>query len=74
MLLWAMERTPFASMQQCPKIHHQVAVLVAAAASAAARLVLASPDQLAGLAGLDAEPAILVNGPHGPWVAALRLR
>jgi hypothetical protein len=48
--------------------------LVATAAAAQARLVLASPDQLATLAELDAEPPILVNGPHGPWIAALRLR
>ena len=48
--------------------------LAAAAAAARARLVLASPDQLPGWIELDTEPAILIHGPHGPWVAALRLR
>ena len=48
--------------------------LAAAAAAAGARLVLTSPDQLPTLAKLDTEPAILLNGPQGPWVAALRLR
>ena len=48
--------------------------LTAAAAAARARLVLASPDQLPAWVELDTEPAILINGPHGPWVAALRLR
>ena len=48
--------------------------LVAVAAAARARLVLASPDQLPGWIELDTEPARLINGPHGPWIAALRLR
>ena len=48
--------------------------LAAAAAAARARVVLASPDQLPRWAELDTEPAVLINGPHGPWVAALRLR
>ena len=48
--------------------------LAAAASAAQARLVLTSPDQLSTLAELDAEPAILVNGPHGPSIAALQLR
>jgi benzoate-CoA ligase len=48
--------------------------LAAAAAAAGAHLVLASPDQLHRLAELTAEPPILINGPHGPWIAALRLR
>ena len=48
--------------------------LAAAAAAAGAHLVLASPDQLHTLAELDAGPPILINGPHGPWIAALRLR
>jgi acyl-CoA synthetase (AMP-forming)/AMP-acid ligase II len=47
---------------------------LAAASAAQARLVLTSPDQLSTLAELDAEPAILVNGPHGPSIAALQLR
>jgi acyl-CoA synthetase (AMP-forming)/AMP-acid ligase II len=48
--------------------------LAAAAAAAGARVVLASPDQLPTWAELDTEPPILIKGPHGPWVAALRLR
>ena len=48
--------------------------LAVAAAAARARVVLASPDQLPAWAELDTEPAILINGPHGPWIAALRLR
>ncbi|MBV8993079.1 MAG: AMP-binding protein [Pseudonocardiales bacterium] len=48
--------------------------LAAAAAAARARVVLASPDQLPTWAEVDTEPAILINGPHGPWIAALRLR
>lgn len=48
--------------------------LATTAGQAGARLVLASPDQLPTLAELDTEPPILVNGPHGPWIAALRLR
>ncbi|MGH3846552.1 MAG: AMP-binding protein [Pseudonocardiaceae bacterium] len=48
--------------------------LAAAAVAAGAHVVLASPDQLPTLAESDAEPAILINGPHGPWIAALRLR
>jgi acyl-CoA synthetase (AMP-forming)/AMP-acid ligase II len=51
-----------------------VSELAAPAAAAQARLVLASPDQLPAWAELDTEPAILINGPHRPWVAALRLR
>jgi acyl-CoA synthetase (AMP-forming)/AMP-acid ligase II len=48
--------------------------LAAAAKAAQARLVLASPNQLATLAELTTEPTALIKGPHGPWVAALRLR
>jgi acyl-CoA synthetase (AMP-forming)/AMP-acid ligase II len=48
--------------------------LAGAAAAAHTQLVLASPDQLPTWAELDTEPVILINGPHGPWVAALRLR
>ena len=48
--------------------------LAATAAAARARVVLASPDQLLAWAKLDTEPPILISGPHGPWVAALRLR
>jgi non-ribosomal peptide synthetase component F len=48
--------------------------LLPVAAEAGARLVLASVDQLHALADLDAEPPILIEGPRGPWAAALRLR
>ncbi|MGQ0717365.1 MAG: AMP-binding protein [Pseudonocardiales bacterium] len=48
--------------------------LAATAEPAGARLVLASPDQLSTLAELDTEPPILIDGPLGPWIAALRLR
>jgi acyl-coenzyme A synthetase/AMP-(fatty) acid ligase len=44
------------------------------AADAAAHLVLTSVDRLHVLAELDAEPPVLVDGPDGPWIAALRLR
>jgi acyl-CoA synthetase (AMP-forming)/AMP-acid ligase II len=50
------------------------AELTEVAAAAGARLVLASPNQLATWVQLTTESAILVKGPHGPWVAALRLR
>lgn len=48
--------------------------LVAAAAEAGARLLLASADQIHALADLDTEPPVLIDGPHGLWAAALRLR
>jgi acyl-CoA synthetase (AMP-forming)/AMP-acid ligase II len=48
--------------------------LAAVAAAARARAVLASPGQLPAWTELDTEPAILINGPHGPWIAVLRLR
>ncbi|MEA2958999.1 MAG: long-chain acyl-CoA synthetase [Alphaproteobacteria bacterium] len=48
--------------------------IVAAAAEAGARLVLASADQIHALTDLDADPPILIEGPRGPWAAALRLR
>lgn len=56
--------------------HHDrvLIMLPAAAVQAGARLVLGSPDQIHALAELDAEPAVLVDGPHGPWAAAMRLR
>jgi acyl-CoA synthetase (AMP-forming)/AMP-acid ligase II len=47
---------------------------VAVAAEAAARLVLVTADRVPALADLDALPPVLVDGPHGPWAAALRLR
>lgn len=48
--------------------------LAAAATQTHARLVLASPEQLPTLAELNTQPPILIDGPHGPWAAALRLR
>jgi acyl-CoA synthetase (AMP-forming)/AMP-acid ligase II len=48
--------------------------IVAVAAEAGAQLVLASADRVSELADLAAEPPVLVDGPHGPWAAALRLR
>jgi len=45
--------------------------LAATAAAARARVVLASPDQLPTRAELDTDPAILINQPHGPWIAAV---
>jgi acyl-CoA synthetase (AMP-forming)/AMP-acid ligase II len=48
--------------------------IVAVAAEAGARLVLVAADRIPALAGLDAEPPVLVEGPHGCWAAALRLR
>jgi acyl-CoA synthetase (AMP-forming)/AMP-acid ligase II len=48
--------------------------LVTVAAEAGAHVVLASVDQIPALAELDAEPPVLINGPHGIWAAALRLR
>ncbi len=48
--------------------------LVAAAAEAGARLVLTSADRIPALAGLNSHPPALVDGPQGPWAAALRLR
>jgi acyl-CoA synthetase (AMP-forming)/AMP-acid ligase II len=48
--------------------------IVALAAEAGARLVLASANQIHALADLGAQPPVLIEGPRGPWVAALRLR
>jgi acetyl-CoA synthetase len=48
--------------------------IMAIAAKAGARLVLASADQLPALADLDAELPVLIEGPQGLWAAALRLR
>ena len=47
--------------------------IVALAAKAGARLVLASADQIHALADLGAQPPVLIEGPHGLWAAALRL-
>ncbi|MBV9160890.1 MAG: AMP-binding protein [Pseudonocardiales bacterium] len=49
-------------------------VVVAVAADAGARLLLASADRITALADLDTEPPVLVKGPQGLWAAALRLR
>lgn len=48
--------------------------IAAAAAEAGARLMLASADQIHALADLGAQPPVLIEGPHGLWAAALRLR
>ena len=48
--------------------------IVAVAAEAGARLVLASADQIHALADLDTSPPVLIDGPQGLWAAALRLR
>jgi benzoate-CoA ligase len=48
--------------------------LVAVAAEAGARLVLASADQIHALADLDTSPPVLIDRPQGLWAAALRLR
>jgi len=47
--------------------------IVAAAAESGARLLLASADQIHTLTDLGAEPPVLIDGPQGPWAAALRL-
>jgi acyl-CoA synthetase (AMP-forming)/AMP-acid ligase II len=49
--------------------------IVTVAGDADARLVLVSADRVPALADLAAEPPpVLVDGPRGPWAAALRLR
>lgn len=48
--------------------------LIAVAAEAGARLVLASADQIHALVDLDTEPPVLIDGPQGVWAAVLRLR
>jgi acyl-CoA synthetase (AMP-forming)/AMP-acid ligase II len=47
--------------------------IVAVAAEAGAHLVLASADQVPELADLTAAPPVLIDGPRGPWAAALQL-
>lgn len=44
------------------------------AAKANAQLVLLTADRIDTLADLSAQPPVLVDGPLGPWAAALRLR
>ncbi|MDQ2881464.1 MAG: long-chain fatty acid--CoA ligase [Actinomycetota bacterium] len=46
----------------------------AVAAEAGTRLVLVPADRIPSLAGLEAEPPVIIDGPHGRWTAALRLR
>jgi acyl-CoA synthetase (AMP-forming)/AMP-acid ligase II len=48
--------------------------ILAVAAEAGARLVLVLADRIPALAGLEAKPPVLINGPHGGSAAALRLR
>lgn len=47
--------------------------ILAAAAESGARLLLASADQMQTLTDLGAEPLVLIDGPQGPWAAALPL-
>jgi benzoate-CoA ligase len=51
-----------------------VSDIVAVAAEAGARLVVASADQIHALADLDTEPPVMIDGPQGLWAVALRLR
>ncbi len=48
-------------------------VIAELAADTGARLVVASAERIRALADLEAEPPVLVDGPEGPWAAALRL-
>ncbi len=48
--------------------------IVAVAAEAGARLVLVFANRLSELADLEAEPPVLIDGTHGHWAVALRLR
>lgn len=48
--------------------------IVTVAADAGARVVLVSADRIPALADLEAEPPVLIDGPHGCWAAVLRLR
>ena len=47
--------------------------IVAVAAEVGAQLVLVTADRVPALADLDAQPPVLIDGPYGPWAAALRL-
>jgi acyl-CoA synthetase (AMP-forming)/AMP-acid ligase II len=47
--------------------------ILAAAAESGARLLLASTDQTHTLTDLGAQPPVLIDGPQGPWAAALPL-
>jgi hypothetical protein len=48
--------------------------IVTVAAEAGAKLVLVFANRLPELADLEAEPPVFIDGPHGRWAAALRLR
>jgi acyl-CoA synthetase (AMP-forming)/AMP-acid ligase II len=48
--------------------------VAAIATKTGARLVLASAERIHGLADLEAEPLVLVEGLQGLWTAALRQR
>jgi acyl-CoA synthetase (AMP-forming)/AMP-acid ligase II len=48
--------------------------IAAVAAEADAQLILVSADRVPALDDLDAQPPVLVYGPHGRWAAVLRLR
>lgn len=48
-------------------------VIAEIAADTGARLVVTSAERIRALADLQAEPPVLVDGPEGPWAAALRL-
>jgi acyl-CoA synthetase (AMP-forming)/AMP-acid ligase II len=50
---------------------HQIAAVVA---EADAQVILLIVDRVGTLADLGAEPPVWVEGPQGPWAAALRLR
>lgn len=47
--------------------------IMAVAAAAGARLILASLNTIDELAEYDAKPPLLINGPYGCWAAVLRL-
>jgi non-ribosomal peptide synthetase component F len=47
--------------------------ILAAAAESRRRLLLAPADQIHGLTDLGAAPPVLIDGPQGPWAAALLL-
>jgi len=48
--------------------------IAAAATKAGAELLLVSAQQIHRVADLAIQPPILIDGPHGPWTAVLRLR
>jgi acyl-CoA synthetase (AMP-forming)/AMP-acid ligase II len=48
--------------------------IMALAATAGARLILATLDTIEALAELDTKPPLLINGRYGCWAAVLRPR